>query len=78
MNDKIRLKQLAIEFREMWKENRGSKRESKFTTFFNYILNEDIKPSARKRFLKDLTEYQYLMGKCKKDFDAVYTEGEGK
>lgn len=65
MGDKERLKQLSIGFKEILKEHRKSRRSSKFDTFLKYILNEDIYPSARKRFLKELMEYQYLMGKCK-------------
>jgi|AntAceMinimDraft_18_1070375.scaffolds.fasta_scaffold64925_2 hypothetical protein len=74
MNDKQNLKQLALELREIWEENRQSRRASKFETFFKYILNEDIQKHTRRSLLKNLTEYQYLMGKCKGN--NTFLEGE--
>ncbi len=65
MDDKDRLKELSLGFKEILKEHRKSRRSSKFETLFKYILNDDIFLSARKKLLKELMEYQYLMGKCK-------------
>lgn len=78
--DKEKLKELALELREVFKDNRKSSISSKFDTFFKYILNKDIKIGVRRRFLKTLIQYQYLMGKCKgsdafSEKDGVYTKG---
>lgn len=63
MEIKEKLKELALELREIWEENRLSRRSSKFETYFKYILNEDITIKARRNLFKKFAEYQYLMGK---------------
>lgn len=66
--DRDRIKELALELREIYKDNKASRNESKFTTFFKYMLNEDFSHGARRKLWKSLMEYQYLMGKCKEEF----------
>ncbi len=60
------LKELAVELREIYRGNRKSNREGKFTTFFNYLNNNDFTKTTRKRLFQTLMRYQYFIGRCKK------------
>ena len=65
--------------KEMSKDKRKSKRQSKFTVYFNYLTSDDISITKKRKFFKTLVQYQYLQGQRDSDGelnDAISEDSE--
>ncbi len=58
----ILLRKYSKILKEMSKDKRKSKRQSKFTVYFNYLTSDDISKTKKEKFFKTLIQYQYLQG----------------